>query len=196
MKNRISWKTEHNSVVLLLLYFTLKGQGLKNYLSLCRWGENDDPTILWLQNLFSQKEVCPSPWTCLEVQRNPSEFRAALHSFCQCLHCALGLCRKAKGVFQEEWDEHIAEICVLEGTRALWLVWMWEKEGEYWFSCTLREPELTIKVWILGASKMILQVTVAPGWWMTHAVRSCYPGFCQSFCNSEKEAVQKIALLV
>lgn len=55
----------------------------------------------------------------LEVQRNPSKFRAALHYFGQCLHCTLGLCRKAERVFQVERDEHIAEICVLEVIRAL-----------------------------------------------------------------------------
>lgn len=73
---------------------------------------------------------------------------------------------------------------------------VWENEGEYWLSGTLAEPELTSKMWILGTLELILQVTVAPGWWMITAVRSCYPGFFQSFCDSEKEAVKKIPLLV
>lgn len=99
--------------------FTLNSSGVENYHFENEEKILDDPTILWLQNLFSQKEVHPFPWACLLVQRNPSKFRAALYSFCQCLCCALGLCRKAKRVVQEERDERIAKISVLEVTRAL-----------------------------------------------------------------------------
>lgn len=141
-----------------------------------------------MQNLFSQRELCPFCRMCLEVQRNPSKFRAALYYFCQCLQCTLGLCRKAKRVFQEEWDEHIAEICELEVTRAL------KETSVAGLQCERMrvniesgppvEPEPTIKMRILGTLKLIL--------WVTHAGRCCYPGLFQNFCNSEKEAVQKL----
>lgn len=91
-------------------------------------------------------------------------------------------------VFQEEWDEHIAEICELEVTTAL------KETSVAGLQCEgMRvniepgppvEPEPTIKMRILGTLKLIL--------WVTHAGRCCYPGLFQNFCNSEKEAVQKL----
>lgn len=182
--------------------FTLNSSGLENYLSLCRWGEN----TWWFYHFVTGKLNFTEGGVSLPLNmRLSAEKPIKVQSSSLFLLSVFVLCTGTLQKGQEScpggvrWT-HCRDLCAggnqsSEGNLCGWSA-MWEHEGEYWFSCTLTEPEPPIKMWILGTFKLILQVTGAPGWWMTHTVRRCYPGFFQSFCNSEKEGVQKRTLLV
>lgn len=146
---------------------------------------------------FSQEEVPPFLWSCLEVQRNPSKFRAALYYFCQSFHCALRLFRKAKRLFLEEWSEYIANDLCSGGNQASErnlcnLSALWENEVGYKFFCIVTEAELTILKCeycelVRSSFKWLLHLADDTS---SHTVRNCYPGFFQSFCNPERAAMQ------